>query len=120
MNDFQAMLAACEKEGAPGWSYSDRQSGELQMAPQGGYRDSVDDGNDDERAAFALRDSELDESERGEAVAAASRGEDGGDGEEVTNEKTFRYYKEMPDSAELRNANKKQPGRGAIAGSVNQ
>lgn len=78
------------------------------MAPQAGYRDSVDDdGNDDERAAFALRDSELDESERGQVING-----------EVTNEKTFKYYKEMPDSSELRNATRKQPGKGVIAGGI--
>ena len=89
------------------------------MRSQGGYRDSVDEGEHDERAAFALRESELDESERGEVVAGRLRPHDGeGEDEEgeVTNEKTFRYYKEMPDSAELRNASTKQPGRATIAG----
>lgn len=86
--------------------------------PQGGYRDSADDDND-ERAAFALRDSELDERERGQVPDRVSRQvQEEDDGEEITDEKAYRYYKEMPDSADLRNANRKQPGRGIIAGGI--
>ena len=80
--------------------------GRLRASGRGRERDSLDAASDDDGRGRGRRQGEADEDDDGDGD---------GDEEEVTDEKQFRYYKELPRAHTLTNATRKQIGRGPIA-----
>lgn len=70
------------------------------LRASGGERDSLDAASDDDGHGHGRRQGEADEDD---------------DEDEITDEKQFRYYKELPRAHTLTNATRKQIGRGPIA-----
>ena len=72
------------------------------LRASGREKDSLDAASDDD--GHGRRQGEADEDD-----------DDGNDDDEITDEKQFRYYKELPRAHTLTNATRKQIGRGPIA-----
>lgn len=70
----------------------------------------------EERGRLRVSERERDSLDSDDDGRQGERDDDGGeDEEEVTDEKQFRYYKELPRAHTLTNATRKQIGRGPIA-----